>query len=132
MDEELLDELGVDKKHRKRSTMILVCISLSVLAILIGVLFALDEITSIVASGPVVLIIGALTMVFAVKNKRNFAIIQSALTIGIPILVFITILAGELSPGDARKVLPYPLIVAALVHLPFSIYCIVRESKIGR
>lgn len=129
MSEDLLDELDRDSRPVKKSVVNLVFISLSMGAILIAVFIALAEIESIVATGPIVFILGAVTMVFAVRSRRSLVIIQSVMTIGIPILVFLVIAVGRLSPSAARRVLPYPLIAIALVHLIYSVICLVKESN---
>lgn len=130
LDQDLLDFPEVRKESGKQRSMLLIVFSvLQMLAIIAGFIGSMDEIESIIYTGPVLLGLAFATLLTAIIKRRKLGIIHGVAGILCVGFIFSVIFFFEMSPSEAKGPVPWLILASSTVVIPTGVVLIIWELR---
>jgi hypothetical protein len=126
---DLLDDTHINRKKLKVSQRVFVTLLIVLTLCMWGALiWAMLEITSIIASGLLILAIGILLFILSLISKKMLFAFTSALAVFSVVFVALFIISYEISPLEAVGSVPFLILVCNSIVSLMSIVTLTVES----
>lgn len=130
LDEDLLDFPEIRKESGKQRSMLLIVFSaLQMLAIIAGFIGSMDEIESIIYTGPALLGLAFGTLLIGIIKRRKLGIVHGISGIVCVGFIFCVIFFFRMSPSEAKGPVPWLIMASSTIVIPIGIILIVRELR---
>ncbi|MDX2359939.1 MAG: hypothetical protein QNK23_03965 [Crocinitomicaceae bacterium] len=129
---DLLDEVKSKKDGHIRNITTVVLLLCAVLFFLTAVFLMMNQIESIVVTGPVIGALGLAISILGIVKKRWTTIVNGCLVAVVPGLTLLGIYILRIGPREAKEILPPTIGIFLLVYIPWTIYLVVKEFKDAR